>query len=180
VSETGTAQGDGKKTTARLLLLPGVLLGIGLGGFVDGIVIHQLLQWHHMISSEESVATVAGLEANTLADGLFHAAAWVVTVAGVIALFRRMRRGARFSGWNLAGWMLVGWGAFDLVEGIVDHHILGLHHVRPGPNELAWDLGFLAFGAALVLGGLAVAAWSGRRSAGRGELQSGLDERRAA
>jgi uncharacterized membrane protein len=27
-----------------------LLLGIGLGGFFDGIVLHQILQWHHMLS----------------------------------------------------------------------------------------------------------------------------------
>ena len=56
--------------------LPGLLLGVGLGGFVDGIVLHQILQWHHLLTSEGSypATTVAGLEANTLADGLFHAA----------------------------------------------------------------------------------------------------------
>jgi len=49
----------------------GILLGIGFGGFVDGIVLHQILQWHHMLTSEGSypATTVAGLEANTLADG---------------------------------------------------------------------------------------------------------------
>lgn len=31
--------------------LPGVLLGLGLGGFVDGILLHQILQRHHMLSS---------------------------------------------------------------------------------------------------------------------------------
>ncbi len=34
--------------------LPGLLLGIGLGGFVDGIVLHQILQWHHMLTDEGS------------------------------------------------------------------------------------------------------------------------------
>jgi uncharacterized membrane protein len=29
---------------------PGLLLGIGLGGLVDGIVLHQTLQWHHMLT----------------------------------------------------------------------------------------------------------------------------------
>jgi Predicted membrane protein (DUF2243) len=29
---------------------PGILLGVGLGGFVDGIVLHQILQWHHMLT----------------------------------------------------------------------------------------------------------------------------------
>ena len=54
----------------------GLLFGLGLGGFVDGIVLHQILQWHHMVSSVSSapVTTVAGLEANTLADGVFHLA----------------------------------------------------------------------------------------------------------
>jgi len=31
--------------TPRGVALPGVLIGIGLGGFVDGIVLHQVLQW---------------------------------------------------------------------------------------------------------------------------------------
>jgi uncharacterized membrane protein len=70
---------------------PGILLGIGLGGFVDGIVLHQLLQWHHMLTSEGSfpATTVAGLETNTLWDGIFHAAAWVAVVAGLWILWRR-------------------------------------------------------------------------------------------
>ena len=49
-----------------------MLLGVGVGGFVDGILLHQILQWHHMISAERgrSMRTIAGLEANTVADGL--------------------------------------------------------------------------------------------------------------
>ena len=54
--------------------------------------------------------------------------------------------------------MLVGWGLFNLVEGIVDHHILTIHHVREGAgHQTAWDLAFLAFGALLVIGGCALA-----------------------
>ncbi|MFL6066141.1 MAG: DUF2243 domain-containing protein [Gaiellaceae bacterium] len=137
---------------------PGILLGIGLGGFVDGIVLHQILQWHHLLSSEGSYpkTTVAGLEANTLADGLFHAATWVAVAVGIYILWRRTSdwRWA-ISGRALLGWMLVGWGSFNVVEGVVDHQILGLHHVREGAgiDETAWDLGFLAFGALLVAGG---------------------------
>ena len=78
-----------------------LLYGIGLGGFIDGIVLHQILQWHHMLTSEGShpATTVAGLEANTLADGLFHAAAWLAVLGGVWALWRatmpRLARGDR-------------------------------------------------------------------------------------
>jgi uncharacterized membrane protein len=140
---------------------PGLLLGIGLGGFVDGIVLHQILQWHHMLSSEGdySPTTVAGLETNTLGDGLFHAFAWVAVAAGIWLLWRRItERGLAFSGRALVGWMLVGWGLFNLVEGIVDHQLLGIHHVRDdlgGP--LSWDVGFLVFGALLVLVGCLLA-----------------------
>ena len=76
--------------------VPGILLGIGLGGFVDGIVLHQILQWHHMLTSAggHPATTVAGLETNTLWDGLFHAATWLATVAGLYGLWRATRRAA--------------------------------------------------------------------------------------
>lgn len=138
------------------LRLPGILLGLGLGGFVDGIVLHQILQWHHMLTSEGSYpkTTVAGLEANTLADGLFHASTWILATVGVWLLWRTAREhGGVGPGRVLAGWMLLGWGLFNVAEGIVDHHLLGIHHVREGANQTAWDLAFLAFGALLLIGG---------------------------
>jgi uncharacterized membrane protein len=136
---------------------PGILLGIGLGGFADGILLHQILQWHHLLSSrgDDPTDTVAGLETNTLADGLFHAFTWVVAVVGVWLLWRRTNEWRwAASGRALVGWTLVGWGLFNLVEGVIDHEILGLHHVREGAgHETAYDVAFLAFGGLLVLGG---------------------------
>ena len=69
----------------RAPVAPGLLLGIGLGGFVDGIVLHQLLQWHHMLTATERYpsTTIAGLEANTLADGLFHVSTWLFVFVGM-------------------------------------------------------------------------------------------------
>ncbi len=69
-------------------------MGLGLGGLFDGIVLHQILQWHHMVSNEGRwpLTTVAGLKANTLGDGLFHAATWIFTVAGVFLLWRALSR----------------------------------------------------------------------------------------
>jgi uncharacterized membrane protein len=136
---------------------PGILIGVGLGGFIDGIVLHQILQWHHLLSSEGDypTTTVGGLEDNTLADGLFHAATWVAVAVG-IWLFWRRSTGARstMSGRTLFGWILFGWGLFNLVEGLVNHHILTLHHVREGvDNQTAYDLGFLALGLGLMLVG---------------------------
>lgn len=139
-------------------LLPAVLLGIGLGGFVDGILLHQILQWHHLLSSEGCcpTSTVAGLEDNTLADGFFHAATWLAVLIGTIAATRAWQRGELAPPWRVhLGGMLVGWGAFNLVEGTVNHHILGLHHVRDDLGApLGWDLGFLALGLALLVAGL--------------------------
>jgi len=139
-------------------LLPALLLGLGLGGFVDGIVLHQILQWHHMISSTggHPVTTLSGLQANTLGDGLFHLGTWLVLVAGLalqVSAWRHGRPAPRRR--SQIGLMLAGWGVFNLVEGLVDHQLLGLHHVRDdlgGP--LSWDLGFLAFGALLLVSGV--------------------------
>jgi uncharacterized membrane protein len=144
------------RTPTRRLTAGGLLLGVGLGGFVDGIVLHQILQWHHLLTSEGShpADTVAGLEANTLADGLFHAATWIATLAGLLLVWTSEQRVAVT---RLLGLMLAGWGAFNLIEGVVDHHLLTLHHVKTGDAELAFDLGFLALGAALLAGGLALA-----------------------
>ena len=136
---------------------PALTIGVGLGGFVDGIVLHQLLGWHHLLSARPGF----DMRANEVADGLFHAGTWLVLLPGVLWLYARLRlppvpgawprldRGPR--PWRaLIGPMLIGWGLFNLVEGLVDHQVLGLHHVRPGAGEVGWDIGFLAFGAVLA------------------------------
>jgi uncharacterized membrane protein len=159
--------------TADVVSRPGFVLGVGLGGFADGIVLHQLLQWHHLISSTErgELTTVAGLEANILADGIFHAATWVVTVVGVWWLWRtatsaRVALARPVLGRQLLGWVLVGWGAFNVADEVVFHALLDLHHIREGEHELAYDLAFTAFGAALVLAGWRIAR-SRRRAVAR-------------
>jgi uncharacterized membrane protein len=91
------------------ITVPGILLGIGLGGFVDGIVLHQILQWHHMLSSTTRypATDLTGLQDNTFADGLFHATTWVAATIGVFLLWRAARRGATVWGnGNLLGWAL--------------------------------------------------------------------------
>lgn len=153
----------------RRVAVGGVLLGIGLGGFADGIVLHQILQWHHMLTShgDYPATTVAGLEVNTLWDGLFHAATWIATLAGIVLVWSAAWEHARGRSFpTLAGLLAIGWGLFNLVEGIIDHHILTIHHVRyDGREALPWDLGFLAFGVILLVGGwLLVRAGTGRHA----------------
>lgn len=134
-----------------------LLYGIGLGGFIDGIVLHQILQWHHMVSHVEDypVTTVAGLEVNTLADGFFHLATWVCVLVASLLTLHSWRLGRLAPSWSLHfGLVLAGWGIFNLVEGIVDHHLLQVHHVRDDLGAPpSWDIGFLVFGALLVVAG---------------------------
>jgi uncharacterized membrane protein len=146
-------------------VLPTVLLGIGLGGFFDGIVMHQILQWHHMLSAHTPPDTLANLQLNTLADGLFHAATWVCTSIGVLLLWAAVRGGASLGWSRLIGGLLAGWGGFNVAEGLIDHQILGVHHVRPGPDELLYDMGFLIWGAGMLI----VGVWLLRGSEDRAE-----------
>lgn len=135
----------------------GILLGLGLGGFIDGIVLHQILQWHHMVSAtgEHPTDTVAGLEVNTLVDGFFHLVMWLLVLAASIATIHSWRQGRLAPNWSFHfGLVIAGWGLFNVVEGLIDHQILRIHHVRDdlgGP--LPWDLGFLVVSVLLTAAG---------------------------
>jgi uncharacterized membrane protein len=129
------------------LAAAGLVLGIGLGGFVDGILLHQILQWHNMLSSIAPPSDLVTMKYNMVWDGLFHALTWTMCVVGVGLLFRAGRRAhAVWSGTLLVGAMIAGWGLFNFVEGLIDHLVLAIHHVRPGQDQLAWDLGFVLVG----------------------------------
>jgi uncharacterized membrane protein len=124
---------------------------VGLGGFVDGIVLHQILQWHHLLTDEGDfpMNTLSGLEQNTVADGFFHAMTWVVVLAGMFVTLNAWQRRKLAPPWrHHVGTLCIGWGAFNLVEGIIDH----VRDDLGGPRS--WDIGFLAFGALLVLAGV--------------------------
>lgn len=151
----------------------GIFLGLGLGGFFDGIVLHQVLQWHHMVTSAGYPAdTVANLEFNTLLDGLFHATTYVFVVVGLALLWRAARRPHTiWSGKMLLGTLLMGFGMFNVVEGVIDHHLLGIHHVNetvPPEQWIYWDIGFLVWGAAMLIGGWALLRAGRRKSAALG------------
>jgi uncharacterized membrane protein len=142
----------------RFPLGAGILFGLGLGGFFDGIVLHQVLQWHHMVSSWYPIDSIANLELNTRWDGIFHSATYVFVVLGLFVLWRAAHRTHLvWSGKLLAGSVLIGWGVFNLVEGVIDHEMLGVHHVNelmPRSHWLYWDLGFLLWGGAMLAVGL--------------------------
>jgi uncharacterized membrane protein len=132
-----------------------VLMGIGLGGFVDGIVLHQILQWHNMVSNWYPPTTMEIMMLNMTWDGIFHAAVWLITMVGVFMLWSAAFRHKPIPSLKpFTGAMVFGWGLFNLVEGIVDHQILGVHYVRQVPNYTVYNLTFLALtGVGFILVG---------------------------
>ena len=135
------------------LIAAGVFMGAGLGGFVDGITFHQILQWHNMLSAKIPPNDLVSAKINMYWDGLFHAAVWVMTVIGIFLLWRAgQRRDVPWSGRTFLGALSIGWGLFNLVEGIIDHQLLGIHHVYEyTTNKLPWDISYLAFGVVMLL-----------------------------
>ncbi|PZN92464.1 MAG: DUF2243 domain-containing protein [Alphaproteobacteria bacterium] len=141
-------------TVSRQPLAAAMAIGIGLGGFFDGIIFHQILQVHNMLSGWLPVTDLVSAKTNMVWDGLFHAAMWVVTLAGVGLAWRAGRRGdGAMTTRTLVGGFLIGWGLFNLVEGLIDHHLLGVHHVYEAMGASIWDFVFLGWGAAMLLAG---------------------------
>ena len=141
----------------------GLLLGIGMGGFVDGIVLHQIAQVHSMLSAKVPRDSMEGMKTNMLADGWFHAGTSLATSLGLWLLWNALTRGdtgLKPSGRAFVGALLAGWGWFSLVEGIVNHHLLGLHHVVERLGVSTWDWLFLASGVGLIVLGH---RWGSRR-----------------
>lgn len=140
----------------------GLSIGFGLGGFFDGILLHQILQWHHLLSG--IAATRQDVRLLILGDGIFHALMYVITGVGVWLLWRMRSR------WNVSGAdrrlladVFTGFGVWHVVDAILSHWVLGIHRIRMDvDNPLVWDVAWLAiFG----LGPL-IAAWVLRRGSG--------------
>jgi uncharacterized membrane protein len=148
----------------RKSVWPGVLLGLGLGGFVDGIALHQIAQWHNMGSAVLPPTTMEAMKRNMAWDGWFHVATLTLTVVGVYLLLRDARAGVALpSPAAFTGQLLLGWGIFNLVEGLIDHHLLQIHHVRDVPVHVPmYDWVFLGLGG---LGLIAVGWLLARRDA---------------
>jgi len=145
------------RPSGRVSLWPGIVLGLGLGGFVDGIALHQIAQWHNMGSAVLPPISMAAMKRNMTWDGWFHAATLALTVVGVYLLLGDARsRRPLPTATGLTGQLLLGWGIFNLVEGVVDHHLLGIHHVRDMPQHVPlYDWLFLAIGGV----GLVALGW---------------------
>ena len=147
----------------RRNVLSGVLVGIGIAAFVDEVIFHQLLQWHHFY--DQSTAA-AGL----FSDGLFHAFGWFAVVAGLF-LFADLRRRGILIPARWAGAVLLGTGAFQLYDGTVQHKLLNLHQIRYEVELLPYDLAWNA-AAVLMLGAGIFLLVRTREAAGAGGPKS--------
>jgi uncharacterized membrane protein len=142
----------------RPLQIAGFILGFGMGGFFDGIVLHQLLQWHHLVSNVYPDNTLEGLRLNTLWDGIFHSAMYVITAVGLVLMWRAIRQNDVLqSPRYMLAMVLVGAGAFHIFDGIVNHWLLQIHHIRQGPDALLYDIAFFMIGVILVAVGTGLA-----------------------
>lgn len=163
-------------TTGRPAFAAGVL-GFALGGFFDGIALHQVLQWHHFFSL---VPGEVWREARMqiLADGLFHVAVYAITALGLWLLWRARGGVASSDGRGLFGAALLGFAAWQFTDVVVFHWLVGIHRIRVDvPNPLLWDVGWLAvIGLPPLLAGL----WLRRSAAAGGGDNGGGRHGRAA
>lgn len=137
------------------LTLAGAALGFGLGGFFDGILLHQILQWHHLLSGIDAIQQ--DLRLLVLADGLFHLLMYVITAVGLCLLWK-MRRVFSVAGADryLVAHALIGFGSWHVIDAVLSHWLLGLHRIRMDvESPLVWDLAWLAiFGIVPLIAGL--------------------------
>lgn len=141
----------------------GILLGVSLGGFFDGILLHQILQWHHLLSL---VADPADIRQQVLWDGYFHALMYLIAAAGLAGLWLTWRRGAMAGGRDIAGALLIGFGLWHVADALLSHWLLGLHRVKlDSDSPLLWDLGWLAaFGVVPMIAGFSLLRSQAKRS----------------
>lgn len=140
-------------TFTRELKWAGLLIGIGLSGFFDGIVLHQLLQWHHLLSAVDT-GRWRDLRMQILADGVFHLLMYLMAAAGLALLWKARRNFALHKADRyLFAYSLIGFGAWNILDAVVSHWITGIHRIKmDSPNPLLWDLAwFFVFGIVFVV-----------------------------
>ncbi len=116
----------------------GMVVGAALGGFFDGILLHQILQWHHLLSL---VPGIDDLRTQILWDGYFHALMYGIAVVGLWGLWRAQRAGKGGSGRELGAALLFGCGVWNVLDVVLFHWIMGIHRIRvDSANPLFWDV----------------------------------------
>ncbi len=142
----------------RRSLLSGALMGIGVAGFVDETVFHQLLHWHHFY--DRSTRDWA-----LISDGMFHAVSWVCMVAGLF-VFADLRRRAAWDKLRQISGFGLGLGGFQLYDGLVQHKLLHFHQIRYNVSILPYDLVWNIIAALVIIAGVVTLARARRARVG--------------
>jgi len=159
-TETGTLDTEPSRGLTldswRVYNWAGLCIGLAFGGFFDGILFHQILQWHSLLSSLDG-EIFQDLRFRMLIDGVFHAAMYVVGIAGLALLWAgRERASLPGAGRRMVASLLIGFGVWHLLDAVLNHWILQLHHIRENENWLAWDLTLFLVGLCCLAGGIFV------------------------
>ena len=152
-----------RHASPRRFVAGALIFGFGLGGLADGIVLHQVLQWHNLVSAQVANETLGGLRTNVFWDGVFHLSVTALLIVGVALLWSAwtQNRHATGNGSALIGLTLIGWGAFHVVDQLLFHEALNLHDIRQDTAYTAlYNWGYFALG--LVLTALGWALWRTR------------------
>ena len=142
----------------------GYLVGLAMGGFFDGILLHQVLQWHHLLSLVDS-PVVRDVRVQILADGLFHVLMYLIALWGLALLWRnREQFSLPSAGRYLLACALIGFGIWNVIDAVLFHWILVIHRIRvDSDHPLFWDLlWLLLFGPPFLAAG-----WRLRRQTAR-------------
>lgn len=120
------------------------LFGIGMIGMLDGIILHQILQWHSMYMHTTRPYQI-------VSDGIFHL---IVTIVMFIATYLLRKSEETHNNRLFWGSFFLGAGVFNLVEGIIDHHLLQIHHVNWfASNRFLYDIVFDLISIGMILFG---------------------------
>lgn len=153
------AAGSNKQILSPVpLTTASMVVGLGIGGFIDGIVLHQILQVHEMLSNKIPATEYIGKSINMFWDGIFHFFCMVVVLIGIILMWKLLyRKDVDRSGKLFGGGLLLGWGVFNIVEGIIDHQILKLHNVIElvADHDIA-NFAFLGVSVVMIIIGYAL------------------------
>lgn len=151
--ERPTGASDTRQAT-RSLLWTGIILGVGVIGTLDEVVLHQMLQWHNLYVHTTEFWRI-------FSDGIFHLVSSALLLVGSLRLWRHRRLLSTIrSGRALAAGIFFGMGAFNLYDGTIQHKVLRLHPVREGvANQLPYDVVWI--GSSLVLLVIGWMLWQG-------------------
>lgn len=159
MSTTSEMPGQEPSQRSRAAWSPsGILLGVAFSGFFDGILLHQVLQWHHLLSLVPGPA-FQDPRVQIAADGGFHVLMYVLAAIGLVMLWKEtLGQRPRAPFWRD---FTLGFGAWNVADVVLFHWILEWHHIRLDTEvPLFWDIGWLVvFGIAPL-----VVAW--RRKGG--------------